>query len=584
MDIRFDWVEQIGEQITRQSLRAIAEAVDTSQIEGGPIVVFNPTAGPRTDLVTVRVPLPEEVKSIDIVTLDGEYLPCEIVDQKQATREHLNVDRDGLRSALTRVLRDTVGEERVQSIQTSRDGELALVEVTLAPLPSVAGIEDAAKAEVEALLADDTIHFFRLQVSRQAELEVRFVAPEVPGFGYTTVAARPARRQPEPGLPPDSLRLENKFFVVEPDLSVGTLTVTDKRTGAIFPGLHLLVDVGDRGDEYNYCLPEHDWTVSAPESPPTIRLLESSPICQTLEITQTYLIPESLEADRAHRSSSLVPLPVTTRVSLSPGVPRIDFVTTLQNHARDQRLRVHFPASIMTDVSHAEGHFDVVSRSLTLPRDTLEWQEQPVPTSHQRTFVDVNDGQTGLLVANRGLPEYEVIPHAEGVTVALTLLRCVGWLSRDDLHCRNGHAGPNYPTPEAQCLGSHTFAYALVPHRGTWENAFEQAHAFNAPLRGVATRRGAGQLPPSQSFVKAEPSGFVLTAIKLAEDGNGLVVRGYNVTDRPQQVTLQPDSPWSRATRINLAGTPVEDLPLHGGAVYLTVKPKEIVSLRFHDA
>ena len=96
-------------------------------------------------------------------------------------------------------------------------------------------------------------------------------------------------------------------------------------------------------------------------------------------------------------------------------------------------------------------------RPLDLPRDTQDWPEQPTPTQHQRTFVDVNDGKIGLLVANRGLPEYEVIPGEEGVTVALTLLRCVGWLSRDDMHCRRGHAGPGLPTPGAQCLGTHTF-------------------------------------------------------------------------------------------------------------------------------
>jgi alpha-mannosidase len=581
MDVRFDWVEQIGEEVTRQSLQALAAAVDTTAGDGLPVVVFNPTAGPRTDLVTLRIPFPGDVDAVELTTPDGRSLPCDIVGRVPASSRHLDLDRGELREALTRAVRDTVGEDGLQSVRASVVGDLALIEAALAPLPPASGAVEAARAQVEALLADESIQRFRLQLSRYGEVEVRTVSPEVPGLGYLALAARPAQGEPDPGPPPDRLRLENEFFVVEPDLANGRLAVTDKRTGLIFPGLHRLVDGGDRGDEYNYCPPEHDHLVSAPEAPPTIRLLERSPVRQILEIAQVFLIPLGLAPDRASRSRHLVPLPVTTRVSLSPGVPRIEFATTLINQAPDHRLRVHFPAPLVTGTAHAEGHFDVLSRSLALPTGTAAWREPPVPTSHQRTFVDVNDGQVGLLVANRGLPEYEVIPHAEGVTVALTLLRCVGWLSREDLSCREGLAGPAYPTPGAQCPGEHTFAYALVPHAGGWEAAWAQAQAFNAPLRGVATSPSQGPLPPALSFLRAEPSSFVLTAVKRAEAGDGLIVRGYNITDSPQEVQLHLDRAWRRATRVGLDEGVRGELVLEGNSVCFAAGPKEIVTVQF---
>jgi alpha-mannosidase len=279
----------------------------------------------------------------------------------------------------------------------------------------------------------------------------------------------------------------------------------------------------------------------------------------------------------------LLRLPITTRVSLSAGVPRIDFSTTVDNHATDHRLRVHFPTPIGTDVSHAEGHFDALTRPLDLPQDTQDWPEQPTPTQHQRTFVDVNDGQAGLLVANRGLPEYEVIPGEEGVTVALTLLRCVGWLSRDDMHCRQGHAGTGLPTPGAQCLGTYTFEYALIPHCGGWENAYAQAHAFNAPLRAVAAPRSGGPLPLTLGFVRADPPNFVLTAIKLPEEGEGLIVRGFNITDAPQEVTLYLDRAWRRATQVGLDESFQGELALEDNAVRFRATPKQIVTLRFDE-
>jgi alpha-mannosidase len=302
---------------------------------------------------------------------------------------------------------------------------------------------------------------------------------------------------------------------------------------------------------------------------------------QTVEIAHTYRVPAGLAPDRAHRSREQVPLSITTHVSLSPGIPRLDFVTTVENNAHDHRLRILFPTPIVTGVSRAEGHFDVVERPVAAPPAADGWPEQPSATHHQRSFVHVGDGRIGLLLANRGLPEYEVIPGKDGVTVALTLLRCVGWLSRDDLSCRRGSAGPRYATPGAQCPGVHTFEYALLPHGGGWEDAFPQAHAFDAPLGGIAASAGDGSLAPSLGFVQVEPSAFVLTAIKRPEEGVGLVVRGYNITARPQDVTLRLARPWRTVARTDLAEGPLQALEGDGHVVRFVARPKEIVTLRF---
>jgi alpha-mannosidase len=207
-----------------------------------------------------------------------------------------------------------------------------------------------------------------------------------------------------------------------------------------------------------------------------------------------------------------------------------------------------------------------------------------VPTHPQRTFVDVNDGEKGLMVINKGLPEYEVLKGApgEGVTVALTLLRSVGWLSRDDLHCRRGHAGPAVETPAAQCLGKHTFEYALVPHSGGWETCFEQAHAFNVPLRAIPTGVHSGQLPSQLSFVQIEPASLVISAIKQAEGGEGLIVRFYNISAEEVKGRLRVCRPFARATLVNLNEEELEELRGNEGTeLELSVRGKQIVTVKF---
>jgi len=144
---------------------------------------------------------------------------------------------------------------------------------------------------------------------------------------------------------------------------------------------------------------------------------------------------------------------------------------------------------------------------------------------------------------SRGLPEHEVVREAAGraTIVALTLVRGVGWLSRGDLSCIDHAAGPMVPTPGAQELGAHRFEYALVLHRGDWEQAQVHADArrFAAPAIAVTTR-GRGAVPGGRSLVEVAPAQVVLSAAHPPSSGRGLVVRVLNASSRAVEATLRP--------------------------------------------
>ncbi|MCJ7667431.1 MAG: glycosyl hydrolase-related protein, partial [Anaerolineae bacterium] len=239
------------------------------------------------------------------------------------------------------------------------------------------------------------------------------------------------------------------------------------------------------------------------------------------------------------------------------------------------------PTPLQAESAFAEGHFEVVERPLDLPTETEGWIEQPTPTHPQRTFVDVNDGKVGLMVANRGLPEYEVMSGPQGSTIALTLLRCVGWLSRDDLTTRRGHAGPALETPGAQSPGRYIFAYSLIPHAGGWQRAYREAHAFAAPLRAIPTGLHKGLLPPEQDFICIEPESLVISAIKMASL-QGLVVRFYNIEEKEAQGQLRLSIPFTKAMLVNLNEEVISEIPIdEEGGITLPVRGKEIVTVEF---
>ena len=265
-------------------------------------------------------------------------------------------------------------------------------------------------------------------------------------------------------------------------------------------------------------------------------------------------------------------------------MPRLDFETEVDNQTEDHRLRVHFPTGLRSQFAHAEQHFGVLARPLAMPEDDSTWAEAPIGSHPQKSFVAVSDGQHGLLLANRGLPEYEAIDGPQGVTIALTLLRCVGWLARPWLPNRRGQAGPPIAVPGAQCLGKHVFHYSLIPHSGGWEAAFVEAHRFAHPLRGVTSTAGKGELPPRAGLLSVAPSALVLSALRAAEDGQSLIVRLYNIASQPTSGEMRLEEPYDDVEVVNLNEEPLGPAKVEDGRVRLSLKPNEIVTLRFHTS
>jgi alpha-mannosidase len=592
MRSRFDQIEQVGEEITRQSLETLSAAIDTRppvSNDQSPIVVFNPLSGPRTDALTLSLALPPAWEEFEIVDQLGQVMPHQVLGTDHREIANMPFDREGLRAALGLVQEGRITGMAVRGVGLRRDGSQLLIDLVLADsgAPDAEALQRGLE-EIERALTDETVSVFIVHAHTVVTATVHFVARDVPGHGYRTFWLRPSAPSRSPVTPyalPNTI--ENEFFIVAASPADGTLTVTDRQTGAVFRGLNQFVDGGDCGDEYNYCPPAGDALVRAQLQ--TIRA-ERAESQQALVVAFRSQVPGALREDRKGRSSAKVPLAIVTRASLFPGVPRMDIVTEVDNPARDHRLRVHFPASFAVSTADHDGHFEVVRRPIGVPAFDATWVEQPRPEVPQRAFTDISDGDLGLMIANRGLPEVEVLSqipaggHApDGSTeLALTLLRCVGWLSRDDFPARQGHAGPAIATPGAQMLGCWAFEYSIIPHSEGWAKAFREAYAFNAPMRAVSTSVHPGRLPGAAAFIQAEPETFVISAVKAAEGGDGWIVRGYNIGGEDINVALKPWMRFTRAARVNLAEEEQTELkPAHSGSVAFPVRGHEIVTTKF---
>ena len=373
--------------------------------------------------------------------------------------------------------------------------------------------------------------------------------------------------------------LENELIHLEMNAN-GTFDLTDKSTGKNYFHCHTYEDGGDMGDEYNYSPPVQDQVYTSHEFLPLMEIITNTPLLATVKVSFNLSIPESLTSDRKHRSEKRIDCPVVSYITVKQGSSRVDIVTEIDNKAKDHRFRVLFPTDLETGHSFADGQFDVIQRDI-LPTEDKDYTLEVAPTLHpQQGFVDLTDGDVGLGVINQGLPEYEII-NVQGKTIALTLLRSCAWLGCGDLLTRCAAAGPEIPTPGAQCLGKHTFKYAVIPHVGNWEQGklYQSAMLHNADLYYWQETAHPGELPVCYGYMKSEPECLILTAMKKADAGDALVLRYLNISDSPVKGTIKFAKDIKRIQLANLNEEPIKELTLKESSVEIAFRQKQLQTL-----
>ncbi|NIM96442.1 MAG: hypothetical protein GTO18_22305 [Anaerolineales bacterium] len=580
MRARFDQVEQIGEEITRQSLTALAEAVDTTSLrESGArcaIVVFNPDSQPRTDLVEATFEVPAGVEHVEVVDEQGQIHPHRTHDDPVRTLAELDLDPESLLQLLGTIEDGRVQGAAVVEMTTVQASEQAQIVVVLSEdaEPDVVEIQRGYE-EIEKLVADGKVKHFRLHARFVHEGSLSFIAHEVPAHGYRLFGIRPATQGSLQVEADEGRNLDNGLIRVEAEQD-GTLTLIDLRNGMTFPNLLQFRDDADRGDSYNFCPVDGDEPIQRIDQPFIRRYVDG--VEQWLEIDLLFRVAEGLNEDRTAMSRKKVDLPVNLRVRLLEGVPRVDLEITLINQAEDHRIQVLFPLPLSIAEAFCGGHYDILRRSTELPPKNPDWIEQPVMEFPMRDFIAAKWEERGLMVSSRGLREGSVSP--DGV-IAVTLLRCFGWLSRGDLSTRNGVAGPQVFTPGGQEQGEHVFQLSLIPFEGNLTSARIRAEAFQSALRAIATNHHEGDLPSSTSFISIDKPDFAVTAIKLSEDWECVVVRGVNLSEEPFNVQLESFLPIRTAYLARIDETPLEEIRVDDSrSLVVEALPRKILTLR----
>ncbi len=532
---RYAEARHIGEGLTDNVLTAVARSMRTS----GPLAV-NPSARDRGGVVEVVVP-----------AVGAPGPDVQVVSERMGIPGSITLDGETVRNMLGLIQGARIdADSYVTDVALSEDEEG--LEVTV-----VIGSEEREGVPIEEVKRE---LYTRLTARPDTQVRLTLDQPpvrrilarqEVPGFGWAHFEAA-ALAHPvhviDDGGAVSGTTLTNGLVTVVVDGRDGTFSVDG------VAGYGRLVDSGDHGDTYNYSPPAVDSVVDTPDQV-AVSVLERGPVRATAAVTSVYSWPDRVDGDTRARTGRHE-VEVTTTLELRADEPAVRVHTSFFNPSRDHRLRVHLPLREPAGTSQAECAFTVVERGLVAEGRPEEF---PTPTFPSRRFVSSG----GLTVVHEGLLEYELIdiggapdePATPGDgkahTLALTLLRSTGMLSRLGMSTRPLTAGPTIPVEGPQMIGPVSARYALVV------DAVDPYAVADDVLVPFATTASFGGGDRSDRGSALTVRGGEVSAVR--REAGQLEVRVFNPRPEPTRIELPGRAGWL----VDLRGRPVS--PVEGG-------------------
>ena len=349
---------------------------------------------------------------------------------------------------------------------------------------------------------------------------------DLPPLGYRTFRVTPDAAPPGRGpLRVEPTILENDRVRLELDPDTGDITSLVLRedgkdvADVIRPGSRVAV-IADTSDTWGHRLLAYRDEVGRFERTSPPELVERGPVRGLLRV------------DAAYGGSRC-----TIDYILSKGSPSIEIRVILDWHEKSHLAKVRLATAIDADEAWFEIPYGAISRAAS-------GDEEP-----GQRWVDVSgpiggkDGTFGLAVLNDSKYGFDVHDGEIGITAV-----------RSPIYA---HHEPMTPKPgvryQFQDLGVQRFTLSLLPHRGTWADARLTRAASELDRRPTVLLESAhpGRLPERATYAAVEPENLVLGAVKLAEDGDDLVVRVVETCGRPAHGVV--DLPlWQRRFELDI--------------------------------
>ncbi|MGO8787222.1 MAG: alpha-mannosidase [Terriglobia bacterium] len=420
------------------------------------------------------------------------------------------------------------------------------------------------------------------QVEEEAgNTKALFFAEKVPGMGYKEYRVVAAEEQP-------------KFTT---DLEVSGLTLANDQVEVVIdPDSGNLKSLKKKGMETNFLREDNPggalevWEDKPPDAPRgepawNIYLGADNKLdkAESVKVVETGPVRAVVQVKKSFGSSSFV-----ENIVLYSRADRVDFELSVDWHEKYRFAKVAFPLNLKNVYATYEIPYGAIQRfdytlkadpgvRLTAPPRAWEIADRTKFEVAGQRWADVSNqpGDYGVTLLNDSKYGFSYQDN----TLRMSLIR-----------------GPRRAYPgikdtwsdqsDEPIVGIHQIQYALVPHRGAWQdaNATRLGAEFNAPLLPKSEPSHSGQLAASYSGLDVSPASVTVESVKKAEDTSEYIVRLYETEDKASTAVLNFARAPHTARETDMMEwdkfVPSKSFTIKGTKVIVPIKPLEVITLR----
>ncbi len=376
---------------------------------------------------------------------------------------------------------------------------------------------------------------------KNGERYIRFLAENVSPMGYKLIPFGEEKKAPavkcENGI------MENSLLRVEFDENGILTSVYDKENGReTLSGKGNLISVFlDKcvhetawNLEQNYV--KKEWTLEKADS---VEILEANSVRAVVRTKRSF-------------NKSLV----TQDMILYASSRQLIFETAVDWQERDKVMKAAFDVNVLSSSASFEAAHGAIDRPThrNSPFDAARFEQ----CAHK--WADLSEGDYGVSILNDCKYGYDIL----GSKMRITLMRA-----------------PTCPDTKGD-LGLNTFTYSYYPHADSWQKGgtVKEAFMLNFALIGKELGEQEGILPSELSFLTVQSEDFIIDAVKPAQNGNGIIIRGYESCRFRGERTITLAKAFNKVTECNLMEENEREIGKNGNSFSFFVKPFEVKTFR----
>ncbi len=575
MKSRYYWSESIADTIIEDSFEKIYE--QKQENEKSTCLIFNPTNNQELPMY-VEFEVPSKLNIQSVLTENGTKHTVQPLSSKEEMLFENTFKPFMLKSALKMLPGRKIMNFYINEV-TIKDGfDPSICNILLILGLRPIGDLDLKKMKEDMLevLNSGKYKQFYVKATMGSKQTFGTLFPLKPwSFNKVELSDEPILEKDSTNFTIEKNSVSNEYYKLSFNKD-GTFNLYDKISEKQFNHLHCFEDFGDRGDEYTFSR-LYPVVSKAKGVKRTIinKGHDFGEIEQELYIDTFYTLNDARD-----KRIGKTRIPVKTTFRFYKDLPRIDIKTELKNTAKNHRLRICFDLPFESEHSITSTHFGHVERKGD-PIKPKEYIEMPSGIQAQKRFIRVNDeaGFAAITVFNKGLPEVELVGKSK---IALTLIRSIGYLSREDYPERPIHAGPFMETPGAQELDQkYTFEYSIMIHSKllSMANIYDHAEVFALASKSIVFENSSLENNLTKPILTVTNPMIRISSIRMRD--NVPLILLYNISDIKCSSKIVAHDNLSNCDEVLIDGTKKKSIAIKKGEFDTAFEPFEIKLLKF---